>query len=1543
MKLKKRIAALLMAGTMVCSTLPVNVLAVENSNQNVGDLCEHHPQHTADCGYTEGIEGTPCTHEHNEDCYALVTECVHEHTEDCYLAESVSDNTAIPSDAEDREPTACTHECSEESGCITEVLDCRHEHDSECGYTEEVPGTPCTFVCEICNPQDGGAQEQCSCITLCTEGNTNLDCPVCGAENSDLSQCKGASAQEEAVCICTEVCTAEAVNRECPVCGAENADLSQCKGKEADEQVKAVQEQINALPTAEKLEAMTAEEQQAVYEKLRAAHAAYQELTEEQKAKITGAEKLDNLLAFFAGKTNALINSVTYLDANGSEQTANDVIEVTSSTDEKNEWQSGWYVVNSDVTIGSRVTVNETVHLILADGASLIVNGGINVAEGNSFSLYAQSVGEKMGTLTATSSRFGEAGIGGGNGGSGGNITICGGSIEATGGDSGAGIGGGSNGSGGTVTIYGGSITATGGKDAAGIGGGIGGSDGSFATGTGGHALIVANGGITDKKNQGSWSGIIFEGDSGTVYKDQTLQENFEIPSGKTLTVPQNTALTIPQGVTLTNSGTITGDGTLDGEGNLVGSGTVAQTITNNLQKDSAVSVTVSPSTATYGSKVSITATISKSANAITRAAEKQVEFFVGTDSNKKSLGIVNVSGDTAPLPDVEISQEKGFAVGENTITAEYGGSMGLKPQTGSTRLTVKGNLKDATVTVNGEYFYTNSPITPEVSVTWNGTQLTKDTDYTVDYKDNTNAGKATVTVSGKGNYTGTKTENFTIAPASYQITLAGKADSPTKITLDEAQVNPSDTGATITYGYSTTDATPKNWQTGREFTGLEAGTTYYFFAKAAATANCAETISQSVAITTPKKTVRAIKISKQPNKLSYTSGQKLDLIGLSVQVNYNDNTDETIFWDSGKLTAEPAQETVLTVAEHDSKVITISYGGKTAQTDALAVGKAEQAALSITGAPGKIYKGSSFALQTSGGSGEGAVTWSVVSGSATVDANGTVTVTDTGEFQIKAVKDADVEYNQAEAVITLTAEKKPSSGGGGGSSSGGSSSKDEEDSTIIDRPDKNNPNTPTTGQTTPVKPGTNGNASINVSTVQNAIDKATADAKKNGSTANGIAVVVPVNVGDTRKDAQIILKADTLDKLVSSKVKHFTIDTDSMTDFGFTLDTLKELNRQTSGDIVFKVKKTTVSSAEAKAAIGNRPIYDISLWEVKNSKETKLSSLNGKTISIAIPYTPAKGEQSGNLYAVYVDDGGKVEWLTKSSYDAGQKAVVFETAHFSVYGVGYKPPVPAFTDISGHWAKDNIIFAASRGLLSGTSETTFSPDTGMTRGMFVTALGRLAGVDPADYSTGKFTDVKADAYYAPYVNWAAKIGIVEGVTSTTFAPDININREQMAVIMENYAAKLGYTVPKALEAVTFADNANISSWAREAVKSMQQAGVLAGKTNNRFDPAGTATRAEVATVLRRFVEIVIDPQTANGWQQNDSGEWSYYKNGEPVKGWLSNDQKWYWLDKNTGKMFTGGWKQIDGKQYYFYADGSMAVNTAIDGKTVGADGARVK
>ena len=122
----------------------------------------------------------------------------------------------------------------------------------------------------------------------------------------------------------------------------------------------------------------------------------------------------------------------------------------------------------------------------------------------------------------------------------------------------------------------------------------------------------------------------------------------------------------------------------------------------------------------------------------------------------------------------------------------------------------------------------------------------------------------------------------------------------------------------------------------------------------------------------------------------------------------------------------------------------------------------------------------------------------------------------------------------------------------------------------------------------------------------------------------------------------------------------------------------------------------------------------------------------------------------------------------------------------------------------------------------------------------------------------------------------------------------------------------------------------------------MQQAGILAGKSGNRFDPQGIATRAEIATILRRFVEIAIDPQAAQGWVQNHSGSWQYRKDGKAVTGWLQDGEKWYWLDEN-GWMFYGGWKSIDGKWYYFYADGSMAVNTQIDDRNIGTDGAEIK
>ena len=195
---------------------------------------------------------------------------------------------------------------------------------------------------------------------------------------------------------------------------------------------------------------------------------------------------------------------------------------------------------------------------------------------------------------------------------------------------------------------------------------------------------------------------------------------------------------------------------------------------------------------------------------------------------------------------------------------------------------------------------------------------------------------------------------------------------------------------------------------------------------------------------------------------------------------------------------------------------------------------------------------------------------------------------------------------------------------------------------------------------------------------------------------------------------------------------------------------------------------------------------------------------------------------------------------------------------------MGYKP-APAFADTVNHWAKADIDFVTSRGLLAGTGVTTFTPDGTMTRGMFVVALGRLAGIDPAAYPSSRFSDVAATDYYAPYVEWAASKGIVTGTSETTFAPDATITREQMAVIMQRYANQMGYTLPVAREAELFTDSNKISSGMKEAVQAMQQAGVMNGKGSRLFAPKDTVTRAEAVAILRRFVETVIDPYAAGG------------------------------------------------------------------------------
>lgn len=182
--MRKRIFAAFVCLCMLMALVPS--MAYAGDTVSVGGLCEHHTQHDNACGYSEGTAEVPCTHEHTEDCYTLVTNCVHEHMAECY------NDGVLPAEGEEKTADSCSHQCSEESGCITKELNCNHEHDASCGYVPATAGTPCTYVCEICNAQVA-EEPECICDTKCTEEEPNADCPVCGGENGDISGCVGAA------------------------------------------------------------------------------------------------------------------------------------------------------------------------------------------------------------------------------------------------------------------------------------------------------------------------------------------------------------------------------------------------------------------------------------------------------------------------------------------------------------------------------------------------------------------------------------------------------------------------------------------------------------------------------------------------------------------------------------------------------------------------------------------------------------------------------------------------------------------------------------------------------------------------------------------------------------------------------------------------------------------------------------------------------------------------------------------------------------------------------------------------------------------------------------------------------------------------------------------------------------------------------------------------------------------------------------------------------------------------------------------------------
>ncbi len=332
----------------------------------------------------------------------------------------------------------------------------------------------------------------------------------------------------------------------------------------------------------------------------------------------------------------------------------------------------------------------------------------------------------------------------------------------------------------------------------------------------------------------------------------------------------------------------------------------------------------------------------------------------------------------------------------------------------------------------------------------------------------------------------------------------------------------------------------------------------------------------------------------------------------------------------------------------------------------------------------------------------------------------------------------------------------------------------------------------------------------------------------------------------------------------------------------------MKAANKQTAGTLNSVSQPQSTGSTSAQRSTVTLDLTAIaptasSIMEISyNTKELTLSSVTGAatltTWYESVPGTivfacaerseAAVGELLGQLRFELAAGSSsskvtiKTKQLNETSFAAGQEKI-----RIVVLGDSLSPILPAiissgekdcpsrsFRDLdTTKWYHEAIDTMLREGLMNGTGNGLFEPNGTLTRAMLVTILWRSEG-KPAASAQTSFTDVPAGAYYAEAVRWAAANGVVKGVSSTEFGPSKNITRQELVTILWRLAAKKGLNTSNAgLTVPEFADRSQIAAWAAEAMSWGCTRGILTGKSANRVDPTGTATRAEAAAMIVRF------------------------------------------------------------------------------------------
>ena len=293
-----------------------------------------------------------------------------------------------------------------------------------------------------------------------------------------------------------------------------------------------------------------------------------------------------------------------------------------------------------------------------------------------------------------------------------------------------------------------------------------------------------------------------------------------------------------------------------------------------------------------------------------------------------------------------------------------------------------------------------------------------------------------------------------------------------------------------------------------------------------------------------------------------------------------------------------------------------------------------------------------------------------------------------------------------------------------------------------------------------------------------------------------------------------------------------------------------------------YKVMKDVTLTAEwdynGSSSSSGSTRYTVSVEDTDNGSVEVSPTRASKGSTVTVTVKPDEGYELDEL--TVTDKNGDSVKLT----DKGDGKYTFQmpaskvTVEAVFTAVEPEPEGLPFTDVtSGDWFYDAVAYVYDKGMMEGTTDTTFAPAMNLTRSMIAQVLYNLEERPEAPGAAG-FPDVAAGAWYADAVNWAAARGIVKGYDTGAFGPEDSVTREQLAAILYRYAQVKGYDTTRGGMAVReFSDSASISDWAQEAMAWAVNAQVLSGKGNGVLDPQGTATRAEVAQMLMNFGEHV--------------------------------------------------------------------------------------